>query len=673
MTLLILLLPLLNFLILSLYGWKLSLSDASKIVIFNMICTFISAVSLFCDVSFNQTAYNLILGDWIVSDLLDIKWGFYYDTLTTVMLIVVTSISTCVHIYSLEYMGSDPHLKRFLSYLSFFTFFMLILVTANNLLQMFVGWEGVGLCSYLLINFWFNRLQANKAALKAMIVNRVGDFGLAIGIFIIFKLVKSIDYSTIASLSPEIMNLDIIFLGYSFNGLSLAAFFLLIGAVGKSAQLGLHTWLPDAMEGPTPVSALIHAATMVTAGIFLICRCSFLFQYTPDVNTIIILLGSFTAFMAGTTGLVQNDLKRVIAYSTCSQLGYMLFACGISNYFVSMFHLSNHAFFKAALFLGAGSVIHGLSDEQDMRKMGGTAFFLPFTFIVMLIGSFSLKGFPFLTGFYSKDAILELTAAYFTVESSLADWLGDFAAASTAFYSNRSLSRTFLNTPNGWKTVYQHCHESAFLMALPLFILSVGGFAIGYICRDMMIGAGISFWGNSLYIKAEDSIFFEAEFLDDSIKQLPLWFSMSGAILPFYIYNYSEKWLNIRYVFFNIKKTKLIRNFYTFFNRKWFFDKVYNEWINQNVIAITYKHTYQNMDRGLIELLGPNGISQFIYSYTLQLRRLNTSFTFHHIFVLLFSIFIFLLIIVYWTSLVYFFNINIIITLLMILIFVLNH
>jgi proton-translocating NADH-quinone oxidoreductase chain L len=673
MNLLVLFLPLSNFLIVSLYGWKLTLNDVYKIIIFNMLGTFCAAFSLFIDVSFNQTSYTLILSDWIISDLLNIKWGFYYDTLTTVMLMVVTSISTCVHIYAIEYMGADPHLKRFLSYLSFFTFFMLILVTANNLLQMFVGWEGVGLCSYLLINFWFNRLQANKAAIKAMLVNRVGDFGLAVGIFIIYKIVKSIDYTIFSIMSPELYNTTIIFLGYSFNALSLAAFFLFIGAVGKSAQLGLHTWLPDAMEGPTPVSALIHAATMVTAGIFLISRCSPLFQYTPDVNTIIILLGSFTAFMAGTTGLVQNDLKRVIAYSTCSQLGYMMFACGISNYFVSMFHLSNHAFFKAALFLGAGSVIHGLSDEQDMRKMGGVLYFMPFTFIVMLIGSFSLMGFPFLTGFYSKDAILELTAAYFTVESGLADWLGDFAAASTAFYSNRSLSRTFLNYPNGWKIVYEHSHESPFLMILPLFILSVGGFFIGYLCKDMMIGPGISFWGNSLYIKLENSIFFEAEFLDDFIKQLPLYFSLIGSIIPFYIYNYTDKWFNIRSFFFNIKKISIIRSFYTFLNRKWFFDKVYNEWINQNILIITYKHTYQNMDRGLLEFLGPNGIASFIYKYTLDIRRLNMSFTFHHIFVLLLSIFICIILIIYWTIYYYYFNIHLLIIFLFIIIFILKN
>jgi len=323
------------------------------------------------------------------------------------MLIVVTLISSLVHLYSTEYMSHDPHLTRFMSYLSLFTFFMLILITANNFLQMFVGWEGVGLSSYLLINFWFTRIQANKSAIKAMLVNRVGDFFILLALFAIYFVFNSLDYDVVFSLVPLMTTYQITIGNFLFSAIDLICLFLFLGAMGKSAQLGLHTWLPDAMEGPTPVSALIHAATMVTAGVFLLARCSFLFEFSPLVLNFIMLIGASTAFFASTTGLFQNDIKKVIAYSTCSQLGYMIFACGLSSYEVGIFHLSNHAFFKALLFLGAGSIIHAVSDEQDMRKMGGLKNLLPFSYSIMLIGSLALVGFPFLTGFYSKDLILE--------------------------------------------------------------------------------------------------------------------------------------------------------------------------------------------------------------------------------------------------------------------------
>lgn len=670
MYLLVLFFPLFNFLFLSTYSYALNKEKSLKLAIFNMILTFLISCYIFYEVSLNQSPCNIILYEWIGSDSLSIHWGFLFDTLTSVMLIVVTSISTCVHIYSLEYMKEDPHLQRFISYLSFFTFFMLILVTANNLLQMFVGWEGVGLCSYLLINFWFQRIQANKAAIKAMIVNRIGDLGLALGLFTIFYGFKSIDYNVIFALAPEFINKSFYFFNIEIDIITLACFFLFIGAVGKSAQIGLHTWLPDAMEGPTPVSALIHAATMVTAGVFLISRCSLLFQYAPEVSFLVTLMGCFTAFLAGTTGLAQNDLKRVIAYSTCSQLGYMIFAAGVSNYFVSMFHLSNHAFFKAALFLSAGSVIHAFGDEQDMRKLGGAINILYYTFIAILIGSLSLMGFPFLTGFYSKDAILELTIAYFTVDSSFADWLGNFAAASTAFYSYRLISRTFLGEANGWKKIYEMSHESPILMLFPLFILSIGGFLIGFISKDMMLGVGISFWGNSLFIKLQESLFFEAEFLDSFLKELPLFFSFSGAFLAFIIYNIkSEERIS---KIFNLKMNPIIIGFYNFLNRKWFFDKVYNEWINQHILDMGYKQTYQNLDRGLIELLGPNGISSKIYKKTLGINQLNMTFLFHYILFMLFSVLGFLILLNFWPLVAYYININILVTLFLFIFLILN-
>ena len=361
------------------------------------------------------------------------------------MLIVVTFISFLVHIYSIGYMSADPHIPRFMSYLSLFTFFMLILISANNFVQMFVGWEGVGLCSYLLINFWFSRIQANKAAIKAMLVNRVGDFGLALGIIAIYSLFKSVDYSIVFAMSKHFESSIFQVLNLEFNYLTIICILLFIGAIGKSAQLGLHTWLPDAMEGPTPVSALIHAATMVTAGIFLLARCSPLFEYAPNALIFVAIIGALTAFFAAATGLLQNDIKRVIAYSTCSQLGYMVFACGLSNYSVGIFHLANHAFFKALLFLSAGSVIHALSDEQDMRKMGGLRKLLPFTYAMIFIGSLSLMGFPFLTGFYSKDVILELTYAKYTSLSYIIYWLGTISAFLTAFYSIRLIYLVFLD------------------------------------------------------------------------------------------------------------------------------------------------------------------------------------------------------------------------------------
>jgi len=388
-------LPLIGSFSAGLFGRFLGPLGSGFVSSFCVFLTFSLSLFTFYEVAFLGSPCYITVLNWFNSEYLFASWGFQFDTLTVVMLIVVSFISSLVHLYSLEYMSHDPHLPRFMSYLSLFTFFMLILVTADNFLQLFCGWEGVGLCSFLLINFWFTRIQANKAAIKAMIVNRIGDFGLALGIFSIYILFNSVEYSTVFSLVPFYEKTSICFLGFEFHGLTLIAFLLFVGAMGKSAQLGLHSWLPDAMEGPTPVSALIHAATMVTAGVFLLARCSPIFEFASNALLFVSFLGAMTAFFAATTGLLQNDLKRVIAYSTCSQLGYMIFACGISNYSVGIFHLSNHAFFKALLFLGAGSVIHAVADEQDIRRMGGLKKYLPFTFAVMSIGSFALMGFPF--------------------------------------------------------------------------------------------------------------------------------------------------------------------------------------------------------------------------------------------------------------------------------------
>jgi len=450
---LILFLPLLNFIALLISDF-LGIKGTIYLNLFCIFGTFVVSVYILKQTLFNIEYCPIFLPIWIWIDveLLQVEFGGFFDSLTAIMLFVVTFISLLVHIYSCEYMKNDPHLQRFLAYLSLFTFFMIVLVTSNNFIQLFTGWEGVGICSYLLINFWFTRIQANKAAIKAVIVNRIGDTAFAIAIFLIFKSTGSVDFSTVFLLTTKLNNLEI----------NTICFFLFLGAMGKSAQIGLHTWLPDAMEGPTPVSALIHAATMVTAGVFLIVRCSFLFQEANLILPLMTIVGSLTTFFAATTALVQTDLKRVIAYSTCSQLGYMITACGLSAYNASIFHLSNHAFFKALLFLSAGSVIHAMNNEQDMRKMGGLINLLPFTYSMILIGSLALMGFPFLSGFYSKDVILETAYASYSISGHFAFWLGSLSALFTSFYSVRLIFLTFLNDVNSSKVIIQGVHDAPF-------------------------------------------------------------------------------------------------------------------------------------------------------------------------------------------------------------------
>lgn len=393
----VLFLPFYGSVVSGLFGRFIGANGARVVSTTCLFLSFFVACFLFYEVGFAGSVCCFTLCRWFSSELLVVDWGFLFDPLTCVMLIVVTSVSSLVHLYSCEYMSHDPHIPRFMSYLSLFTFFMLVLVTGDNFLQMFLGWEGIGLCSYLLINFWFTRLQANKAAIKAMIVNRVGDFGLALGILCVFNYFCALDYASVFSIAHLMVDETVTFFCFDVNLITVCCLLLFVGSVGKSAQLGLHTWLPDAMEGPTPVSALIHAATLVTAGVFLLARCSPLFECSPTALTVVTIFGGSTAFFAATTGLLQNDMKRVIAFSTCSQVGYMIFACGLSNYTVGVFHLANHAFFKALLFMGAGCVIHAVADEQDFRKMGGLARVVPFTYSLIFIGSLSLMGFPFLT------------------------------------------------------------------------------------------------------------------------------------------------------------------------------------------------------------------------------------------------------------------------------------
>jgi len=480
---------------------------------------------------------------------------------------------------------------------------MLILVTADNYIQMFLGWEGIGLASYLLINFWFTRVQANKAAIKAMIVNRIGDFCLIIAILTLYVNFKSVDYATIAALAPFFKTQTVNFLNIDFNILSLICVFLFLGAVGKSAQLGLHTWLPDAMEGPTPVSALIHAATLVTAGVFLIARSSFLYELAPNGLELVTTLGAATAFFASSVGLLQNDLKRVIAYSTCSQLGYMVFACGLSDYAVGIFHLANHAVFKALLFLGAGMVIHAVNDEQDMRKMGGLKKLVPFTYSVMTIASLALIGFPFLAGFYSKDMILELAYGKFSSFSHFSYYLGTFGAFLTAFYSTRLACLTFLVKPNGVRPVIGFAHETFSYMFIALCVLAIPSIFIGFCTKDMIVGVGSDFFGTAIYNNPKTLHVFDAEFVEFFYKILPVTLSIFGACLSFVLYNFQSS------ILFNIKISSLGRKVYTFLNKKWFFDKLYNELFGQFFFKFGYTISYKSVDRGAFEIMGPAGLS----------------------------------------------------------------
>nr|YP_009449531.1 NADH dehydrogenase subunit 5 [Cymbomonas tetramitiformis]ANA57075.1 NADH dehydrogenase subunit 5 [Cymbomonas tetramitiformis] len=632
MYLLLVVFPLFGSLFAGLLGRYLGYRGAALISTFCVFSSCMLSWVAFYEVGLSGSPCYIKLAPWFHSEMFDASWGFLFDSLTVVMLIVVTSISSLVHLYSISYMGEDPHLPRFMSYLSIFTFFMLVLVTADNFIQMFLGWEGIGLASYLLINFWVTRLQASKAAIKAMLVNKVGDFGLALGIMTIFLTFKTVDYTTVFACASSIYEKKELFSFFSvkIDLLTLISLLLFVGVVGKSSQIGLHTWLPDAMEGPTPVSALIHAATLVTAGVFLMARCSPILEYAPDALIVITVMGACTSFLAATTGILQNDLKRVIAYSTCSQLGYMVFACGISNYSVGIFHLMNHAFFKALLFLSAGSIIHALADEQDMRKMGGCVQLLPYTYGMVLIGSMSLTGFPFLTGFYSKDVILELAYAKYTVSGNFAYWLGSLSVFFTSYYSFRLLYMAFIGPVNGYKSSMKQIHDAGPLLAQPLIPLALGSLFIGFLGKDMMIGSGSHFWGNALFTLPQNSIFIESEYIPQEVKYLPLVLTLLGAIVA-YLINISESFiLNISYPFIISNFGRL---FYSFFNKRWLFDKVYNEFIAKPLMQFGYEVSFKALDKGAIEILGPYGISKMITNS--KVSKLQSGFIYHYALIML--------------------------------------
>ena len=629
MYLILVFLPLIGSCCAGLFGRCLGPKGASVLTVTCLFLTFLLSLFSFYEVSILGYPVYIKFVSWINSETFNVDWGFMFDSLTVTMCCIVTFVSTLVHLYSTEYMVADPHLPRFMSYLSLFTFFMLILVTADNFIQMFVGWEGVGLCSYLLINFWFTRIQANKAAIKAMLLNRIGDFGLILGVMVIFVTFKSVDYATVFSLLPFFIKQEFIFLNLTFNLIELIAALLFVGAIGKSAQLGLHTWLPDAMEGPTPVSALIHAATMVTAGVFLIARCSSIYEYAPNMLVVVTVLGACTAFFAATVGLLQNDLKKVIAYSTCSQLGYMVFACGLSNYSVGVFHLANHAFFKALLFLGAGSVIHAVADEQDMRKMGGLKTLVPFTYSMMTIGSLALIGFPFLTGFYSKDVILEVAYGKFSTPGHFSYVLGSIGAFLTAFYSTRLVFLTFLTSPNGYKSIICSAYDSSYQICIALGVLAIPSMFIGFYSKDMIIGLGTDFWGNSIFVLPKNMNRVDAEFIPHHFKILPVILSLLGAGSSYFLYLFYQN--NLFYL-----KTSFIGNFfYNFLNKKWFFDRVYNTYFGQAFFKFGYDVSYKSIDRGIIEIFGPFGLSKTILNKSYYVGKFTTSYIYHYSLVIL--------------------------------------
>jgi NADH-ubiquinone oxidoreductase chain 5 len=501
------------------------------------------------------------------------------------------------------------HIQRFFSYLSAFTAGMLVLICGGNFFVMFVGWEAIGVVSYLLINYYFTRIQSNKAAILAFTMNRGGDMLMSIGFFAIFQTFASLNYSEVFSLVPYISN----------NAISIIALFLLGGALAKSANIPLHSWLPGSMEAPTPVSALLHAATLVTAGIYLLIRISPLLEYSSSVLLIITIIGSTTAFFAATCGLLQNDLKRIIAFSTISQLGYMMMAIGLSQYNVALMHTVNHAFFKALLFLGAGAVIHSFQDQQDVRKMGGLINFLPLTYTVMLVGSLSLLATPYLTGFYSKDLILELAFSQYSFSGTYAYILGSVTAGITAFYSFRLISLVFLTYPNAPKESYKYSHESKLAVVLPLIILSLFSIFFGYIFSDLFVGIGSDFFKNAIFIHPNSISLVEAEFsINPLLKLLPAIFSLLGMLTAILLYHlFPNSLINLT------NSIPFLRNIYKFFNGKYYFDVLYNQFFISNGLKLGYSIS-KELDRGVIELLGPYGLSKYLVNVSNNLAKLDT-------------------------------------------------
>lgn len=631
-------LPLVGALVAGLGNRRLGDRGAQFVTAGGLILAAVISIIAFIDIALGHDPRTVQLFRWIDSGSFEAAWSLRFDTLSVVMMCVVTIVSACVHVYSIGYMSHDHSKPRFMAYLSLFTFAMLMLVTADNLVQMFFGWEGVGVCSYLLIGFWFDRPAANAAAMKAFIVNRVGDFGFALGIFGVFLLFETVSFGSIFSAVPQHTEARLQFLGLDLPALEILCFLLFIGAMGKSAQLGLHTWLPDAMEGPTPVSALIHAATMVTAGVFMVCRLSPIFEYAPNVMAFVTMIGAFTAFFAATVGLTQFDIKRVIAYSTCSQLGYMFFAVGLSAYPAAMFHLTTHAFFKALLFLGAGSVIHAMSDEQDMRNMGGIGGHIKQTYILMWIGSLALAGVGIpavigFAGFYSKDMILEVAYAAGSVPGMLAFMMGIAAACMTAFYSWRLLFMTFHGAPRADEKVMAHVHESPPVMLWPLYVLAFGAVVSGIALYGPFVGHHFQeFWGDSIFILADGdgkNIVDKAHYVPFWVKALPVVVTALGIYLAWKFY--------IKDTSLPAKTAEAFEGLHKFFFNKWYFDEGY-DWLFVRPAKRLARFLWQRGDVGVIDRFGPDGISSLARRAADKASKLQSGYVYHYAFAMLIGV-----------------------------------
>ena len=609
MYLTIIVLPLLGSLVSGFFGRKIGVRGAQIISTSCIMFTTFLAMLAFFEVGFNNTPVYLQLFRWIDVESLNVLWVFNFDSLTVSMLIPVLIVSCLVHLYSIGYMSHDPHNQRFFSYLSLFTFMMVILVTANNFLVMFVGWEGVGICSYLLVSFWFTRIAANQSSISALLTNRVGDCFLTIGMFVMLWSFGNIDYPTIFSLSPY-MNENII---------TMIGICLLIGAMAKSSQVGLHVWLPQAMEGPTPVSALIHAATMVTAGVYLLMRASPLIEYSSTALILALWLGAITTVFSSLIGLFQQDIKKVIAYSTMSQLGMMVIAVGLSCYNVALFHLINHAFYKALLFLGAGSVIHAVADNQDFRKYGGLRTFLPLTYSVILIASLSLVAFPFMTGFYSKDFILESAFGQFYFSGTAIYIIATIGAIFTTLYSVKVLYLTFLTNPAGPLSYYKNAHESDIFMSIPLIVLAIFSIFFGFITKDIFIGIGSGFFeDNALFIHPANETTIDTEFgVPVLFKLVPLIFTVLFTVLSLIMSEYMPKLL------INFKLSRLGYNIFSFFNQRFYIELFYNKYITDFILNLGGQTT-KILDKGSIELIGPFGLEKGLNSLSKNISKLDS-------------------------------------------------
>jgi NADH-quinone oxidoreductase subunit L len=620
---LIVLLPLLGSIISGFFGKKLGAKTCQVLTSLLVSISAILSLFIFYKVFAQNYSSNKLIFRWISSGDFQVNWSIYVDSLTSVMLVVVSSISAIIHFYSIGYMSQDPHKPRFMAYLSLFTFSMLALVTADNFLQLFFGWEGVGLCSYLLIGFWFKKPKANAAAVKAFIVNRVGDLGFAIGIFLIFFFYGTVNYNEVFQQTPLLAEKEIIFLGLEFNLITFICLLLFIGAMGKSAQILLHTWLPDAMEGPTPVSALIHAATMVTAGVFLVVRCSPIFEYSQTALNTVALVGMITAFFAATVALVQNDIKKIVAYSTCSQLGYMFFAAGIGAYHVAIFHLFTHAFFKALLFLGSGCVIHSFNEEQDIRSMGGVWKKIPYTYVLMVVGTLALTGFPFLSGYYSKDAIIEFAYLKDTNIGYSAAVVGIFTALLTAIYSWRLVFKTFHGKYNNKENNLNTIHESPLTMLIPSCLLAIGAVLTGILFKEIFIGHdSAQFWSSSI-------LFLESIQHDHP----PIWLLFLTPVLVIIA-------IPVAYYLF-IANEKILKNFvlknqtlYNFLINKWYFDELYN-FIFVDPLKKIGLFFWKKGDVNTIDRYGPEGLSRLIKNISDKSIHFQSGYLYHYAFVML--------------------------------------